>query len=146
MMHPATCLYGISTHSICTHQGRPAGDGDITGTIVKGLLYCLIRWSEFNLDVAQHSKVKHSSRSLPSVDETALYRISTVLTNRVASTRSMSTFVLVFFPLLTLVIWIGLQQVPQTEVSDSTHGDLNGQVIHGVQTWLAKKTTPARGP
>ena len=66
-----------------------------------------------------------------------------MLTNRVASTRSMSTFLLVFFALLTLVIWIGLQQVPQAEVSDSTPEDLNGQVIHGVQAWLATKTTPA---
>ncbi len=122
-------------------EGRPAGDGDITRTIVKDLLCCLIRWSEFNPDVAQHSNVKHSSRSLTSVDETALNRISTVLTNRVASARSMSTFLMLLFALLTLVIWIGLRQVPQSEILKSTRTDLNGQVIHGFQAWLAKKRT-----
>jgi len=101
----------------------------------------LIQWPEFKPDIAQHRKVKHSSRSLLSADETAPYRISAVPKNRVASARSKSSFLLLLFALATLVMWIGLQQVPQTEVSNSSRADLNGRVVHGVQTWLAKERT-----
>ena len=83
-------------------------------------------------------------KAFTSVDETALIRISTVLTTRVASARSKSTFLLMGFVLMVSVIWIGLQQgTIKTEVAHKTGSEpasrnLDAEVVRDVLSWTAR--------
>ncbi len=60
-----------------------------------------------------------------------------MLTTRVASARSKSTFVLVGFVLITLGIWLGLQKSTQTADRISVPRNLDGEVVSDVQSWVA---------
>jgi len=61
-----------------------------------------------------------------------------VLTTRVASARSKSTFLLVGFVLITLGIWLGLQQRTHTLDRDLTPRELYGDVVRDVQSWIRR--------
>lgn len=59
-------------------------------------------------------------------------------TNRVASARSKSTFLLVGFIILILGVWLGLQQGPTARgLSDSASRYLYDDIVSDVQRWIA---------
>ena len=60
-----------------------------------------------------------------------------MLTTRVASARSKSTFLLIGCVLITLGIWLGLQQRQGSVVRDAAPEQLDGEVVSGAQSWAA---------
>jgi diguanylate cyclase (GGDEF)-like protein/PAS domain S-box-containing protein len=66
-----------------------------------------------------------------------------VLTNRVASTRSMSIFLLLAVVVMASVIWIGLRLLSSSTAANSVVRDPHGQVIQNVQAWLTKENADA---